>query len=88
MPGDFLHQVIAAAVAAAIDSPVAVARLETKLRRQWGGERVYIKKATADAKAAALAVAITNGRSPADAIRDLGIPTRTGYDLLSRKWSP
>ena len=41
---DFLHEVLGAAVAAAMESPAAVNRLERELRRQFGGTRRYIAK--------------------------------------------
>jgi hypothetical protein len=88
MNNDFLHQVIAAASAATLESPGAVAALEVALRQQWGGGRVYIQKAPSDRVAAVLAVELAAGATPGQAIAAAGCSSSTGYRLLSRRWSP
>ena len=44
MPGDFLHELIAGAAAAAMEGPGAVGRFERALRKKIGGSRRYIAK--------------------------------------------
>ena len=83
---DFILAVRIAAIAGGMDA-AAARKMERQLRRDWGGERVYLAKLCA-AKELALADLIAAGELPARAIRSLGLPDSTGYRLLSRKWSP
>jgi hypothetical protein len=62
------------------------AALERQVRREWGGERVYIACGNAEGKARVLGVALATGTSLMSAAEALGIPRRTAYRLAARAW--
>jgi hypothetical protein len=63
------------------------AELAERLRAEWGGARVYVRKReSAAGKAQALGVAIAQGTSIRAAVEALGVSQRTAYRLLGRSW--
>lgn len=65
---------------------VPLDEFETRLRQEWGGERVYIQKATVSVKGRNLAAAIANGLSPREAFAACDIPERTGWRIIGRRY--
>ena len=62
-------------------------KLEDVIRERWGGERVYVDRATAKKKVEAMAAEIAKGTPVKDAMKAAGVSRRTGYRVLSRKWN-
>lgn len=61
-----------------------IARIETEVRKEWGGARLYIARHTDNQRAAALAD-ITAGASIDEVEHRHGLSRRTLYRLLSEK---
>lgn len=81
----FMRELLAAAPKLSTDDAL---KIEVRLREQWGGTRVYIGKATALGKAQRLGSALAAGAgSLREALATTGLSRRTGYRVLSRKWS-
>jgi hypothetical protein len=66
--------------------PKEARALEVAIRQRFGGERVYVDKATADQKARRLGDELAKGVPVKQAIKQAGLSRRTGYRVLSRKW--
>jgi hypothetical protein len=56
------------------------------LRRDFGGEKHYVKKAPAEGKAFRLGSALAAGAALHQAFADVGVSRRQGYYLLKRRW--
>lgn len=67
-------------------SPAERREFERDIRQRWGGDRVYIDKATAAGKAQRLGAALAAGASLREAIEKAGLSRRSGYRVLSKKW--
>lgn len=86
MPDDFLKKVLRTAVDCGAMQPADAAELERRVRREWGGERVYIACGRAEGKVHVLGAALATGTSLTSAADALGIPRRTAYRLAARAW--
>jgi hypothetical protein len=82
---DLVGELIRLAIEAAPEAAPALHRIEWETRAAWGGERVYICKATAECKAGRLGAAIASGQPLRQAINELGISYSTAHRLLGRK---
>lgn len=81
---DLMAQILAAAPGFTPDHAHEVA---LRIRQDWGGSQVYIRKAPAEGKAFRLGTALAAGVPIAQAVSDLGVCRRTGYYLLRRRLS-
>jgi hypothetical protein len=61
-------------------------KLEVDLRRDWGGERVYVVKAKPQGKAYSLAESLAAGRSLDEARAELHVHRSTCWRWLRRGW--
>jgi DNA-binding transcriptional regulator LsrR (DeoR family) len=67
-------------------TPAQCLRLERELRRDWGGERVYVVKASPELKAPCLAESLAAGRSLSEAAREMGVHRVTCWRWRRRGW--
>lgn len=81
----FMREALQLKPAMTVDEQMAI---ECRLRAIWGGARVYIGKAAALGKARRLGAELAAGASLRDAMGAAGLSRRSGYRVLSRKWSP
>ena len=87
MPDDVLDEIMRQIRAAAPELPVQrVEAIALGIRRDWGGARVYIKKAPAAGKALRLGTALAAGASLSQAFVEVGIGRSQGYALAGRRW--
>lgn len=63
-----------------------VARIEREVRDAWAGDQVYIAARAQEKKSALVGARLAIGMSPAATSRDTGIPLRTVYRLMNRRW--
>lgn len=85
MADDFLADMIRQVLEASTAGTDAVRKTEIRIRQQWGGARVYIKKAPVEGKVQRLADGLAAGVSLHEAFTTAGVSRRWGYQLLSRR---
>ncbi len=87
MGKDVLDELVRQILAAAPDiPPAAVQTAAARIRQDWGGERVYFKKAPAEGKALRLGTALAAGVPLTQACAEVGVSESYGYRLASRRW--
>jgi len=87
MAKDVLDELVRQILAAAPSIPPAAAEsAANRVRQDWGGERVYIRKAPAEGKALRLGSALAAGVPLAQAFGEVGCSAGYGYRLIRRRW--
>lgn len=88
MSDDAIERILAQVRAAAPDLPdTTLKRIAHGIHADLGGERHYFTKAPAEGKAFSLGNALAAGVPLAQAFADLGLPRRTGFRLLRRRFA-
>lgn len=85
MPNDLLDTLRRALAEFRIADDTAQ-KVEIRIREQLGGCRPYVPKATVEGKVQRLAAAVAAGVPLKTAFDTAGVPRRTGYRLLNRRW--
>lgn len=67
--------------------PSEARALEAAIRQRFGGERVYVDRATAKTKTERLGEELAKGTPIKQAVKAAGLSRRSGYRVLSRKWN-
>lgn len=87
MGKDVLDELVRQILAAAPEIPRGAAETAAqRIRQDWGGARVYIKKAPSVGKAFGLGTALAAGVPLAQAFAEVGVTDRHGRRLLKRRW--
>lgn len=85
--GDFDELVRQILAAATPDFPAERARqIAIAMRRDWGGQQLYIGKAPSEGKTFGLGTALAAGEPIARAFAAVGVSESYGYRLLRRRW--
>lgn len=87
MGKDVLDELVRQILAAAPEIPRGAAETAAqRIRQDWGGARVYIKKAPAEGKALRLGTALAAGVPLTQAFAEVGVRRSQGYALAGRRW--
>lgn len=87
MGKDVLDELVRQILAAAPEIPRGAAETAAqRIRQDWGGARVYIKKAPAEGKALRLGTALAAGVPLTRAFAEIGVCRSQGYALVGRRW--
>jgi hypothetical protein len=66
--------------------PSEARAVKLAIRQRWGGEKVYVDKATAGGKRDRLGAELAKGTPLVKAVKAAGLSRRSGYRVLSKKW--
>lgn len=85
MADDVIDDLVRQLLAAAPELPAQrVEAIAHRIRHDWGGNRVYIRKAQAEGKAFRLGSALAAGVPLNQALDDLQVSRATGFRLMFR----
>lgn len=87
MPEDVIEALVRQIIAAAPGLPEARVRaIAVAIRKDFGGQKCYVKKAPAEGKALGLGAALAAGVPLHEAFEEIGVSRRHGYRVLGRRW--
>lgn len=88
MPEDVIDVLVRQIIAAAPGLPEArVREIAVAIRKDFGGQKCYVKKAPAEGKVLGLGAAIAAGVPLREAFEEVGVSRRHGYRVLGRRWT-